>query len=60
MAKNKKQKENKPIIIDDLENVFGSDEMEVNCKHCGSSFVLIKGFDEDYCSQECMEADNEE
>lgn len=55
MAKNKKQKD-----PNDLDEVFGADDMEIKCKHCGETYILDEGYDDKYCSQECMEADQDE
>ena len=44
---------------DDLEHLF-DEEPEVKCRHCGGSYVLEDGFDENYCSEECFKADTEE
>jgi hypothetical protein len=54
----KKKKENKPIIVDDLPVLEADDDPR--CKHCGSPFNIKSSYDDEYCSEECFLADQED
>lgn len=64
MKKNKKstKKEDKPIDMSDDNDITERYENggEMQCDHCGENYFITEGYDDQYCSEECMRADWEE